>query len=274
MSVLDLSKRRDHRRASRSASEPEGVTVRPDGARGLRHVRGGQRSLRRRHDDAEGRRADEDCGAAAVDRLHEGRRRRIRDRRERGDGHRDRHGEARRRQARSCCPRATGRRRRGRWARCCRPMARMSMSRSAAPRAVAVHRRGDEEAHATIENVGDRPWGIDVGSDGTKVYTANGPSADVTVIDLASGTVERRSHRRQPWGIVYQVEVDWICSQASTIDSIDNVVSARLVGPRRARVHAAVDPDGLAGHELGLGARQVTRRRGRCRRAGRRDRAA
>ena len=53
-----------------------------------------------------------------------------------------------------------------------------------------------------IEDVGDRPWGIAVSSDGKKIYTANGPSADVTVIDVATSTVERRIPTGgSPWGI-------------------------------------------------------------------------
>ncbi len=53
-----------------------------------------------------------------------------------------------------------------------------------------------------IEDVGDRPWGIAVSSDGKKIYTANGPSADVTVIDVATSTVERRIPTSgSPWGI-------------------------------------------------------------------------
>jgi YVTN family beta-propeller protein len=54
----------------------------------------------------------------------------------------------------------------------------------------------------TIEDVGARPWGIDVSADGTKVYTANGPSADVSVVDLASGAVSRIATGGSPWGLV------------------------------------------------------------------------
>ena len=54
----------------------------------------------------------------------------------------------------------------------------------------------------TIENVGDRPWGIEVSADGTTAYTANGPSADVAIIDLASATVKRRiATGGSPWGL-------------------------------------------------------------------------
>jgi YVTN family beta-propeller protein len=52
-----------------------------------------------------------------------------------------------------------------------------------------------------IANAGARPWGIAVGSDG-KLYTANGPSNDVSVIDPDSGRVIARIAVGQgPWGI-------------------------------------------------------------------------
>ena len=55
-----------------------------------------------------------------------------------------------------------------------------------------------------------RPWGIEVSADGTKVYTANGPSADVSIVDLADR--HRRApdrHRRQPVGAGDQVSRLW-----------------------------------------------------------------
>ena len=54
----------------------------------------------------------------------------------------------------------------------------------------------------TIEDVGARPWGIDVSADGTQLNTANGPSADVSVVDLARGTVSRIATGGSPWGLV------------------------------------------------------------------------
>ena len=48
----------------------------------------------------------------------------------------------------------------------------------------------------------NRPWGIGVSPDGRKIYTANGPSGDVSIVDLASGTVEKRVKvGGSPWGI-------------------------------------------------------------------------
>lgn len=53
----------------------------------------------------------------------------------------------------------------------------------------------------TFEKVGARPWGITLGRDGM-LYTANGPSDDVSVIDPATGRVVRRiASGGSPWGI-------------------------------------------------------------------------
>jgi YVTN family beta-propeller protein len=55
----------------------------------------------------------------------------------------------------------------------------------------------------TVAKVGARPWGVALSPDGTKAYTANGPSGDVAVIDLRSGQVERRiAVGGSPWGVV------------------------------------------------------------------------
>jgi YVTN family beta-propeller protein len=51
--------------------------------------------------------------------------------------------------------------------------------------------------------VGTRPWGIALSSDGRFLYTANGPSNDVTVIDTTALTaVKRIAVGGSPWGIV------------------------------------------------------------------------
>jgi YVTN family beta-propeller protein len=55
----------------------------------------------------------------------------------------------------------------------------------------------------TIDDVGGRPWGIAIGADGKTLYTANGPSGDVSVVDVASGTVTARiATGGSPWGAV------------------------------------------------------------------------
>jgi YVTN family beta-propeller protein len=51
--------------------------------------------------------------------------------------------------------------------------------------------------------VGGFPRGIAISTNGRKLFTANGPSNDVSVIDVASGKVERRIPvPGGPWGIV------------------------------------------------------------------------
>ena len=55
---------------------------------------------------------------------------------------------------------------------------------------------------ATIADVGARPWGIGVTRRGDKLYTANGPAGDVSVITTATGTVARHiAVGGSPWGI-------------------------------------------------------------------------
>jgi len=47
-----------------------------------------------------------------------------------------------------------------------------------------------------------RPWGIALSSDGRKLYTANGPGNDVTVLDTETMTVRKRIPAGTiPWGV-------------------------------------------------------------------------
>jgi YVTN family beta-propeller protein len=49
---------------------------------------------------------------------------------------------------------------------------------------------------------GPRPWGIAVSPDGRTLYTANGPSNDVSVIDVEQRQVTRKIPvGTGPWGI-------------------------------------------------------------------------
>jgi YVTN family beta-propeller protein len=49
---------------------------------------------------------------------------------------------------------------------------------------------------------GKRPWGIAVSADGKKIYTANGPSNDISVIDASTNQVTKRiPGGKSPWGI-------------------------------------------------------------------------
>ena len=52
--------------------------------------------------------------------------------------------------------------------------------------------------------VGPRPWGIALSADGNTLYTANGPSNDVSVVDLQSASVKQRVPAgKSPWGVVF-----------------------------------------------------------------------
>ena len=54
----------------------------------------------------------------------------------------------------------------------------------------------------TIEEIGARPWGVAVAQDG-RVFTANGPSNDVSVIDPEAGRVITKiAVGGSPWGVV------------------------------------------------------------------------
>jgi YVTN family beta-propeller protein len=54
---------------------------------------------------------------------------------------------------------------------------------------------------ASVE-VGVRPWGIALSPDGRWLYTANGPSNDVSVVDTSSLEVTARIPvGKTPWGV-------------------------------------------------------------------------
>ena len=49
--------------------------------------------------------------------------------------------------------------------------------------------------------VGERPWGIVLSPDGKYLFAANGPSNDVSVVDLAAGKeIARVKAGGSPWG--------------------------------------------------------------------------
>jgi YVTN family beta-propeller protein len=51
--------------------------------------------------------------------------------------------------------------------------------------------------------VGARPWGIALSHDGRRLFTANGPSDDVTIIDTSSlSVVKKVPVGKGPWGVV------------------------------------------------------------------------
>lgn len=66
---------------------------------------------------------------------------------------------------------------------------------------VAVIDLDKRTVEKTIDGVGKRPWGIALDRDGV-IYTANGPSDDISVIDPKSGRIVRRIHTGgSPWGV-------------------------------------------------------------------------
>ena len=55
----------------------------------------------------------------------------------------------------------------------------------------------------TEVQVGTRPWGIALSADGSRLYTANGPSNDVSIVDTAAlRTIGKIPVGRSPWGVV------------------------------------------------------------------------
>jgi YVTN family beta-propeller protein len=68
--------------------------------------------------------------------------------------------------------------------------------------AVAVVDVAGRKIERSIEGVGTRPWGIGVSADGKKLYTANGGSGDVSIIDIATGKVDKKVMTGgSPWGV-------------------------------------------------------------------------
>jgi YVTN family beta-propeller protein len=50
--------------------------------------------------------------------------------------------------------------------------------------------------------VGTRPWGVEISPDGKRLYTANGPSGDVSVVDAETMTVMATvPSGKSPWGV-------------------------------------------------------------------------
>ena len=174
-------------------------------ARGVRHVRGRQRGRGRRYDDAESRRADEDRGATTLGRLHA----RMASTAFVTDENAATVTVLDTRASTRSTPRSSSRRprharrRRGPWARCSRPMACRCIVSLGRARSVAVIDVATRQLVRTIEDVGARRGASTSALTGKKIYTANGPSGDVSVVDLATGTVERRiATGGSPWGLV------------------------------------------------------------------------
>jgi YVTN family beta-propeller protein len=62
----------------------------------------------------------------------------------------------------------------------------------------------DGHSYAVLSSikVGTRPWGIALSPDGKYLFAANGPSNDVSVVDLAAGKeIAKVKAGDSPWGI-------------------------------------------------------------------------
>jgi len=66
---------------------------------------------------------------------------------------------------------------------------------------VAIDLEAEEVTESVV--VGPRPWGLAMSLDGSTLYSANGPSDDVSVIDVESFEVIKKIPVGEtPWGLV------------------------------------------------------------------------
>ena len=69
--------------------------------------------------------------------------------------------------------------------------------------AVAIIDVASRKQVRSIDGVGNRPWGIALSPDGARLFTANGSSLDLSIVNLATGNVDRRvTIGGLPWGVV------------------------------------------------------------------------
>ncbi len=62
----------------------------------------------------------------------------------------------------------------------------------------------DAKSYSLLNNitVGRRPWGIVLSPDGKYLFAANGPSNDVSVVDLAANKeIAKIKAGNSPWGL-------------------------------------------------------------------------
>ena len=85
------------------------------------------------------------------------------------------------------------------------PRNRLYLSTGRGGTIAVIDMKGAPQAVKLIKEIpaGTRPWGIALSNDGRFLYTANGPSNDVSVIDTTSlTTVKRIPAGGSPWGVV------------------------------------------------------------------------
>jgi len=81
----------------------------------------------------------------------------------------------------------------------------MSTGRGGTAAVIALTKRGPAGAPQLLVEVpvGTRPWGMALSADGSRLYTANGPSNDVSIVDTAAlRTIGKIPVGRSPWGVV------------------------------------------------------------------------
>ena len=108
----------------------------------------------------------------------------------------------RRAEARACCRRSSSPARwSGRWARWPRRTAGHVYVTTGRGKNGRGHRHRRPTRRPGRSRSGTRPWGIAVSPDGRTLYTANGPSNDVSIVDVASARGDgARAGGRQPLG--------------------------------------------------------------------------
>ena len=85
------------------------------------------------------------------------------------------------------------------------PRNRLYMSTGRGGTVAVIDIAGRQRAFELVKEipVGTRPWGMALSEDGRFLYTANGPSNDVSVVDTSTlTTVKRIAVGRSPWGVV------------------------------------------------------------------------
>lgn len=80
---------------------------------------------------------------------------------------------------------------------------------------------------------GPRPWGIALSVDGTTLYTANGPSNDISVIDLAGKQVTKKiAVGTGPWGVAV-VKRSAACCASSSRGQVGERARGEIIGAVR-----------------------------------------
>ena len=103
----------------------------------------------------------------------------------------------------------------------------------------------------TSFEVGDRPWGIALSPDEKLLFTANGPSNDVSVVDVATHNVIKKIKvGEKPWGVL--VVGKWSSIVGQLVKLRAPVVYRRLLA--QLQLQPQVDRSGRGLRRIGFGA--------------------